>query len=108
MKSVYAIRILEILYSKMMSYNMLKKGIHIIIPVQELRECCGCENKYPAFGNFKKKVLDKAVNEINRVTYYNLTFSYQKSGKKVVAINFFIVSKFTDYSQIMPKSKTVN
>ena len=94
MKSVYAIRIFEILQSKIMSGNMPKNGINIILSVQELRECCDCEDKYKAFGDFKKRVVDKAVSEINRVTYYDLTFSYQKCGRNVAAIDFFITSKF--------------
>ena len=73
MKSVYAIRIFEILQSKMMSGNLPRNGTNIILSVQELRECCDCEDKYKAFGDFKKRVVDKAVSEINRVTYYDIT-----------------------------------
>lgn len=94
MKSIYAIRIFEILQSKIMSNAVPREGTHIILSVQELRECCDCEDKYPAFGNFKNKVIDKAVKEINRVTYYDLTFSYQKKGRRVMAIDFFLASKF--------------
>lgn len=94
MRSVYAIRIFEILQSRMMSGNVPRNGTNIILSVQELRECCDCEDKYRAFGDFKKRVVDKAVSEINRVTYYDLTFSYQKSGRNVVAIDFFVISKF--------------
>lgn len=94
MNSVYAIRIFEILSSKMMRRSVLMNGIHIVLSIQELRECCGCEDKYPAFGDFRKRVLDTAVSEINRVTYYALSFSYQKKARKVVAIDFFIISKF--------------
>ena len=94
MKSVYAIRIFEMIQSKIMSKVLPKDGIFIEVPVQEIRECCDCEDKYKAFGDFKKRVVDKAVSEINRVTYYDLTFSYQKCGRNVVAIDFFITSKF--------------
>ena len=100
MKSIYAIRIFEILQSKIISSSIPKNGIHIILTVQELRECCDCEDKYPAFGNFKNKVIDKAVNEINRVTYYDLAFSYKKNGRSVVAVDFFIVSKFWNKNNI--------
>lgn len=94
MKSVYAIRIFEILQSKIMDSIVPRAGTHVILSVQELRECCDCEDKYIAFGDFKKRVIEKAVNEINRVTYYEITFIYQKSGRSVVAIDFFIASKF--------------
>ena len=90
MKSVYAIRIFEMLQSKVMSKTLPKNGIDIEISVQEIRECCDCEDKYPAFGNFKSKVIDQAVKEINRVTVFNVEYSYIKKGRSVVAIVFHI------------------
>lgn len=90
MKSVYGIRIFELLESKIMQKILPKNGVDIIIPVQELRECCGCEDKYPAFGSFKKKVIDMAVSEINRVTSYVVTFDYLKTGRSVTSIRFHV------------------
>ena len=74
--------------SKVMSRIFSKEGIKIEISVQEVRECCDCENKYPAFGNFRDKVIDKAVKEINRVTMYKMGYSYIKQGRNVVSIIF--------------------
>lgn len=88
MKSVYAIRIFEMLQSKIMSKTLPKNGVKIKVLVQEIRECCDCEDKYPAFGNFKDKVIDKAVNEINRVTMFRVSYSYIKEGRSVVGIIF--------------------
>lgn len=90
MKSVYAIRIFEIIQSKIMDKVLPKNGSDIELSVQEIRECCGCEDKYPAFGNFRVKVLDKAKSEINRVTMYRMDYSYIKQGKSVVAIKFHV------------------
>lgn len=67
-----------------------KDGTDIEITVQEIRECCDCEDKYPAFGNFKDKVIDKAVTEINRVTMFRVDYSYRKKGRIVVAIIFHV------------------
>ena len=90
MKSVYAIRIFEILQSKIMSKSLPKNGVILEIPVQEIRECCACEDKYPSFGNFKNKVIDKAINEINRVTMYRVNYSYVKKCRSVIAIKFHV------------------
>lgn len=88
MKSVYGIRIFEMIQSKIMSRVIPKEGVTVKVPVQEIRECCDCEEKYPAFGNFKAKVIDRAVKEINRVTMFRVSYSYIKSGRNVVAIEF--------------------
>lgn len=90
MKSVYAIRIFEMIQSRIMSKVLPKKGTEIEISVQEIKECCDCADKYSTFSNFKIKVLDKAKEEINRVTMYYMDYSYIKSGKSVVAIKFYI------------------
>lgn len=90
MKSVYAIRIFEMLQSKIMSRMLPKDGADIEISVQEIRECCDCEDKYPAFGNLKDKVIDKAVSEINRVTMFRVDYSYRKKSRTVVAIIFHV------------------
>lgn len=88
MKSVYGIRIFEMIQSKIMSRVIPKEGVTVKMSVQEIRECCDCEEKYPAFGNFKAKVIDRAVKEINRVTMFRVSYSYIKSGRNVVAIEF--------------------
>lgn len=94
MKSVYGIRIFEMLQSKIMSRVLPKDGIAIILSVQEIRECCDCEDKYPAFGNFRDKVIDKAVKEINRVTMFKVVYSYIKKARSVVEIKFDINMRY--------------
>lgn len=90
MKSVYAIRIFEMLQSKIMSQMLPREGITIEISVQEIRECCDCEDKYAEFKNLRAKVIDKAVNEINRVTLYRVSYSYIKKGRAVIGIAFHV------------------
>lgn len=90
MKSVYAIRIFEMIQSKIMSKILPKDGIDIDISVQKIKECCNCVDKYSAFSNFKIKVLDKAQYEINRVTMYTVNYSYIKKGRSVVGIKFHV------------------
>lgn len=94
MKSVYGIRIFEMLQSKIMSRVLPKDGITVILSVQEIRECCDCEDKYPTFGNFRDKVIDKAVKEINRVTMFKVVYSYIKKARSVVEIKFDINMRY--------------
>lgn len=90
MRSVYAIRIFELLQSRIMTKILPKEGIYIDISVQEIKECCECVDKYKEFSNFKIKVLDKAKDEINRVTMYAMDYSYIKKGRTVVGIKFYV------------------
>lgn len=94
MKSVYAIRIYEMLQSKIMTRVLPKNGVNITISLKELKECCDCMDKYKEFSNFKIKVLDKAKDEINRVTMFKIDYSYIKNGRSVIAIKFHVNMRY--------------
>lgn len=61
------------------------------IHLEELREALSGKDTYPDYVNFRRKVLDKAVAEINDKT--NLTVKWEpiKKGRSVVTIKFLIV-----------------
>ena len=90
MKSVYAIRIFELLQEQIKEKVLPKNGKDIELSVQYIRECCACEKKYERFSQFKARVLDAAVKEINNKTLYRLEYSYIKTGKVVDKIVFHI------------------
>lgn len=102
MKSVYAIRIFEMLQEKHIGKQIPLEGVDIEISVQEIRECCGLEEeidkkgnvvrqkKYEKFSHFRSRVLDTAVNEINRIesSNYHVSYSCIKTGRTVTSILF--------------------
>lgn len=90
MKSVYAIRIFELLQEKIIKKMLPKEGMEIEIPVEQIRECCDCTDKYKSFANLNQRVISTAVDEINRVTLYHITYEYRKQGRAVVAIIFHV------------------
>lgn len=90
MKSIYAIRIFELIQSKIMHKSVPSDSLEVTLTIQEIRECCDCEDKFERFSSFKEKVIDKAVDEINTVTLYYLSYEYVKTGKTVTAIKFII------------------
>ena len=95
MKSVYAIRIYELLQSEIMTRILPRAGTDIELSVETLKECCGCESKaYNTFSNFRNRVIDIAVKEINEKTLYTLSYDYVKKGKSVIALVFHINMKY--------------
>lgn len=93
MKSTYSIRIFEVINSKIEQQNISPDGEHVIFVLEELREICGCEDRHKEFSNFRMRVLDIAVKEINQYTSYNVNYSYIKSGRKVSFIDFLVKPK---------------
>lgn len=96
MKSVYAIRIYELLLKGQVLNFIPKNGIIVTLTVQQIREACDCEDKYEKISQFKAKVLDIAVKEIERTSSGYLKVSYEclKNGRKIDAIRFLIQSPF--------------
>lgn len=90
MKSTYSIRIFELLQEKIKTKLIGRAGEYVEISVQELRECCDCEDKYKSFNNFKTRVIDAACKEINALTMFRVKYDYLKHGKSIVAIVFHV------------------
>jgi len=88
MKSVYAIRIFELLQKNTLVKYLPKNGADIDLKVAEIRRACDCENKLLRFDNFKTKVLDVACKEINERTNYEISYTTIKVGRNIDTIRF--------------------
>lgn len=84
--SAYAIRVYELL----MQYKNIGKRE---ISVHNLRIMLELGKKYPLFADFKKRVIDTAVDQINEYTPLNVTYVQKKTGRKVTHIAFSFKEK---------------
>lgn len=84
------------------------------IPLAELREQkLDCKNDtYSSFKYFKRDILDKAVNEINKKTDVDVSYETIKKGRYVVSIRFIyhkkeqmIEAADVDYSEIIAEDE---
>ena len=94
MKSVYAIRIYELIQKEQILKYIPKEGAYVVLTVQEIREACDCEDKYDKISQFKARVLDVAAKEIGRTTIYEISYDCMKKGRAIESIRFYIKSKF--------------
>lgn len=62
------------------------------------------DHEYARMGNFKDKVLDLSVAQINENTDYTVTYEQRKQGRKIVAFRFDMVAK----KKISSKQKNDN
>lgn len=59
--------------------------------ISQFRKLMGIEEgKYTVFRDFKRRVLDKAMEEVNKYSPLHVTSKVQKQGRAVVAIQFSI------------------
>jgi plasmid replication initiation protein len=85
LKSSYAIRIYELLKQ----YERLKERSFYL---EDLRKMLGAEDIYPAYGNFKQRVLVPAQKELKAKTDISFEIEEIRTGRRVDKIKFFITS----------------
>lgn len=84
--SGYGIRIYELL----VQYRQIGKRE---ISVENLRTMLELGKKYPLFADFKKRVIDTAVDQINECSPLSVTYEQKKTGRKVTHILFSFKEK---------------
>ena len=100
----YAIRLYELLYSY--ANLSLQKDHHamifngeqiaedeVLFTIEQLREYFNCNDKYPNTGDFIKRVIKAAVEDINQNTVYPCSYRLIKEHNKIVKVVF----KLDDY-----------
>lgn len=100
MTSFYAIRLYELLAQ----YKTIStRSIDLV----ELKEFLGATEKaYERMDNFKKKVLDLSVNQVNQFTDLMISYESVKSGRSISGYIFKIQCKDSAKSTIKPKLTT--
>jgi hypothetical protein len=92
LKSSYAIRIYELLKQ----YEKIKERTFLL---ENLRKLLGAEDVYPAYGNFKQRVLVPAQKELQKKTDISFSIEEVKVGRRVEKVKFVINAK----KKVVPK-----
>lgn len=81
------------LYELLKSYQ--KNNRQWFFEVEELKRVLDCQN-YKNFNDFKRFVLQPAVEEINQYTDLNVAYDTEKEGRRIARVNFFMAGKSKD------------
>ena len=90
-KSKYSIRLYEL--CKSIHYNDLEE-YHRRYSIEELRQLLGAES-YTVFKDFRRRVLEPAIDEINEYSDKEVNYQTITQGRKVIGIELFVKSKET-------------
>jgi len=96
MKSIYSIRVYELIAQWKNSKNEFEIGL------DELKNLLDIGDKYRVFANFKARVLETAVKEINQYTSFDVSYEPKKKVRKIVGIKF----KFKEKAALKARGKT--
>jgi plasmid replication initiation protein len=79
------------LYENCIRYQNIEKTPWF--DIAKFRKLMGVEEgKYKVFRDFKNRVIDKAIEEVNKYASISVTPQYRKQGRKVISIQFSIKS----------------
>lgn len=93
LNSVYALRIFEML----MQWRSVSKTP--LVTIDDLRNRLGiADHQYKLMSNFKARVLDLAINEINEHTDITVKYQQHKQGKVITGFTFTFKPKKSDKS----------
>jgi len=84
--SIYSFRLFELI-------QQWKTAGKREIEIEWLRKCFELGDKYSAIKDFKVRILDPAVSEINELTSYQVSWTQRKTGRKVTHLIFAFSEK---------------
>ena len=89
MRSPYSMAIWHLFQKEMGSFKpMMTQQMIFEITLDELRAVTGCENKFTAISEFKRFVLDKALKEIKRNCFVEITYRNIKRSRRIIGFSF--------------------
>jgi plasmid replication initiation protein len=98
LKSAYAVRLYELLI------QWRTAGKTPIFEINQFRSQLGLGvNEYPVMGNFKARVLDAAIKQINDHTDIKVVYEQHKSGRLITGFSFKFKPKSTATKAITEK-----
>ncbi|MEM6321103.1 MAG: replication initiation protein [Bacteroidota bacterium] len=91
--SGFSIHLFQIFQAQRNRLLKHKKHTKLTYQLPELKKTLGIANKYDDWRNFKRKVVDLAVQEINQHTHLRIDFRVIKKDGKVFSIEFELLDK---------------
>ncbi|BAL84800.1 putative replication initiator protein (plasmid) [Selenomonas ruminantium subsp. lactilytica TAM6421] len=108
LSSAYAWRILESLLEKQGYFKKGKKEVYLSLSIEELRFRLNVpDGLYEGkMCNFRSRVLDLPIKEINEKTDYQVWYEPQKTGRKVTGFTFWMKMKKKECVEKLEKEQT--
>ena len=102
MTSVYGIRFYELFKCWLMGNKTVTKAISL----ENLKELLDLKGQYPSIKDFKLKVLDRGLEDVNRHTDLAVSYENKRTGRKITSLEFTVSSKLLDTKPPKPLSSS--
>jgi hypothetical protein len=95
-KSGHAIHIYSILKAHRDRMKAHEAISYVSYDIQQLKNVLGIPDKYPRIDDFKRRVLDSSLREINEYSSLDVSYENIKAKRRVIGIKFIIKDKRPD------------
>jgi plasmid replication initiation protein len=106
MRSPYSMAVWHLMQREMHSQKPGTKRIEFYLSLEELREVTGTQDKLRQLGQFKERVLDKAIREIRDNCATDISYTNRKKGRTVIGFEFTAINQYgidlTDFEKTHP------
>lgn len=106
MRSVYSMAVWHLMQREMKGRKPGTDRISFYLSLDELRAVTGTEDKLKQTGQFKERVLNKAIREIKDVCGVDITYQNKKRGRVIVGF-FFTARGFFDLTDYKPTAEVL-
>lgn len=89
MTSVYGVRFYELFKCWLMDNKTVTKPISL----DDLKELLDLKRQYPSIKDFKLKVLDRGLEDVNQYTDLAVSYENKRTGRKITSLEFTISSR---------------
>lgn len=102
----FSIRLYQwLIQEKLMNRSKKNGTINVEIDIDLMKKRSGIEDKYSDYRNFRRRVIEPAINQINEKTNISVTFKPIKKGHTVKAMSFTYIDEEApiEHKPIRPK-----
>ena len=83
------------LYQWLIKEHRIKKGQYyeLVMTIEDIKTSAQIDNSYPRWVDFKKRVIDPAIDAINQKTNLSVSYRATKKGNKVHSLTFIYIDE---------------
>lgn len=110
MRSNYSIEVWHLLQREMHSRKPGTKRMEFYVSLEELRRITGTDKQktYDKLSNFKNRILDKALREIEECCGVQITYTNHKQGRNIIGFDFVATYLGIDLTDYEPPQKYID
>ncbi len=97
------------LYQWLVREHRIKKGLYysLTMTLDVVKTTAQLDNAYPRWVDFKKRVIEPAIDAINQRTNFSVSYTVTKKGKKINSLTFTYIDELAKVTKALADGEVV-